>query len=118
MSFVTLNGELVPGERAHVSVRDRGFTHGLGLYETLKLYEGVPVFFEEHLARLGRGLQEIGLAWPATRAQLAEHITLLARANDVQRGACRLLITAGPPEGEPTLLIQTERRDPPSARSE
>lgn len=114
MSLVMLNGVLLPVEQASIPVTDRGLTHGLGLYETLKLLDGVPVFFDEHVTRLNLGMQELGLEPPCPRAELATQIWRLARESSVLNGACRLLVTAGSPGGDPTLLIQTDRRTFPS----
>lgn len=105
-----LNGVLVAANKAMLPATDRALTHGLGLYETLKLVDGVPVFFEEHVARLDVGIEALGLQRPCTPADLADQIFRLAEASDVRNGACRLLVTAGPPNGKPGLLIQTDVR--------
>jgi branched-subunit amino acid aminotransferase/4-amino-4-deoxychorismate lyase len=114
MTVVMLNGELLAPEKAMLPVTDRALTHGLGLYETLKLVGGVPVFFEEHVARLDLGLEELGLERPCSAAEMAAQIRRLSVADDVPDGACRVLVTAGPPHGKPGLLIQTDRRQFPS----
>ena len=109
-----LNGELIAAEKAMLPATDRALTHGLGLYETLKLVGGVPVFFEEHISRLDLGLEELGLERPCSRAEMAAQICRLSAAGDVPDGACRVLVTAGPPHGKPGLLIQTDRRQFPA----
>jgi len=114
MTFVMLNGGLLPVEEATLPVTDRALTHGLGLYETLKLVGGVPVFFEEHVARLDRGLETLGLERPAGRAEMAAQITAISRATGVAAGACRVLVTAGASGGTPNLLIQTDQRPFPA----
>jgi len=110
MPVLMLNGVLMAADEATVPATDRALTHGLGLYETLKLVDGVPVFFEEHIARLDLGLEELGLERPAPREEMAEQICRLSEAGDVPDGACRVLVTAGPPDGKPGLLIQTDTR--------
>jgi branched-subunit amino acid aminotransferase/4-amino-4-deoxychorismate lyase len=110
MTVLMLNGVLMAADEATVPVTDRALTHGLGLYETLKLVAGVPVFFEEHVARLDLGLAELGLERPCERADLAAQICRLSAASDVPDGACRALITAGVPDGPPSLLLQTNKR--------
>ena len=70
----------------------------------------MPVFFEEHVARLDLGLAELGLQRPCERADLATQICRLSEASGVPDGACRALITAGVPDGPPSLLLQTNRR--------
>ena len=114
MTVLMLNGELIAPEKATLPATDRALTHGLGLYETLKLVGGTPVFFEEHVARLDLGLEELGLERPCSRAEMAAQICRLSAAADVPDGACRVLVTAGPPNGRPGLLIQTDRRQFPA----
>ena len=114
MTVLMLNGEVLPPEKATMPVTDRALTHGLGLYETLKLVDGVPVFFEEHVARLDLGLEELGLERPCPRSELAAQVCRLSAASGVLDGACRVLVTAGPPQGKPGLLIQTDQREFPA----
>jgi branched-subunit amino acid aminotransferase/4-amino-4-deoxychorismate lyase len=114
MSTVSLNGRLLPIEEATLPVTDRALTHGLGLYETLKLVSGVPVFFQEHVLRLDRGLEELGLERPCSRVEMAAQIRAVSEATGVSDGACRVLVTAGPPGGPPNLLMQTDRREFPA----
>lgn len=109
MPKVMLNGVLTEAAKAVVPVNDRGFTHGLGLYETLKLVDGVPVFFDEHADRLERGVAELGLEPRFGRDELGAQICRLASANGAPN-ACRVLLTAGPPAGPPTLLVEAELR--------
>lgn len=110
MTHVLLNGTLLPAERAMVPALDRGLTQGLGLYETVKLTGHTPVFFEEHMDRLDKGLSALGLGLPETHVQMAADMVRLSRAARVPDGACRVLVTGGPPRGRPTVLLQVEVR--------
>lgn len=56
MSIVYLNGAYLPKAEATISVDDRGFLLGDGLYEVTPFYEGVPFGMDGHLARLRKGL--------------------------------------------------------------
>ena len=112
--MLILNGVLMGEAEATLPATDRALTHGLGLYETIKLTEGVPVFFEEHLARLVQGIAALGLEKDVDRPELAEQICRLSEANGGVDNSCRLLVTAGPPGGAPNLLVQTDRRDFPA----
>ena len=114
MTMLMLNGALVSADRAVVPALDRGLTHGLGLYETLKLAAGYPVFFEEHMTRLERGLAQLGMQTPGTRKDLAEQMVRLSQAAAVPNGALRVLVTAGPPDSPPTVLMQAEVRSFPN----
>jgi branched-subunit amino acid aminotransferase/4-amino-4-deoxychorismate lyase len=110
MTILMLNGVLTPEDEAVLPATDRALTHGLGLYETLKLVSGVPVFFEEHVTRLEHGIAALGLKKPIDRDELSGQICRVSEASGVLDGACRLLVTAGAPAGTPSLLIQTDQR--------
>ncbi len=64
-----LNGEYTLLPDAKVSVMDRGFVFGDGVYEVIPVYGGCPFRFEQHLARLARSLAEIRISNPLTPAQ-------------------------------------------------
>ena len=67
--IVYLNGKYLPISQAHVSVLDRGFIYGDGVYELVPVYGREPFRLAHHLARLQRSLDGIGLANPHTDAQ-------------------------------------------------
>ena len=64
---VFLNGEFVALEDAKVSVLDRGFVFGDGVYEVVPVYSRVPFRLDEHLARLERSLAEVQIPNPYAR---------------------------------------------------
>jgi D-alanine transaminase len=64
-----LNGEFTPLRDAKISVMDRGFIFGDGIYEVVPAYAGKPFRFEQHMARLERSLTELRIANPLTRAE-------------------------------------------------
>jgi branched-subunit amino acid aminotransferase/4-amino-4-deoxychorismate lyase len=111
--MLILNGVLMSESSATLPATDRALTHGLGLYETIKLADGTPVFFEEHVTRLVQGIAALGLDQLIDRAELAEQVCRLSEANGGGHNSCRLLVTAGVPGGAPNLLVQTDRRDFP-----
>ncbi len=59
--IVYLNGEFVPKNKAMISPDDRGFIFADGVYEVVKIYNGKPFRFEDHLNRLRRSLSELEL---------------------------------------------------------
>jgi len=67
-SHCYLNGEYLPLAEAKISVLDRGFIFGDGIYEVVPVYYRKPFRFEQHLARFERSTREIGLANPFDRA--------------------------------------------------
>ena len=62
-----LNGEMTTLRDAKVSVLDRGFLFGDGIYEVVPTYGGRPFRFEGHMARLERSLAEVRIANPLDR---------------------------------------------------
>jgi D-alanine transaminase len=66
---VYLNGQFLPLEDAKISVLDRGFIYGDGVYELIPVYAREPYRMPQHLARLQRSLDGIGLANPHDAAE-------------------------------------------------
>lgn len=64
-----LNGEFTNLREAKVSVMDRGFIFGDGVYEVVPVYAGKPFRFAEHMARLDRSLGEMRIANPMSHGQ-------------------------------------------------
>jgi D-alanine transaminase len=96
--IVYVNGSYVPEEEAKVSVFDRAFLFGDGVYEVTAVLGGRLVDFEPHLARLDRSLEEIALAAPLSHeALLALHLDLVRR-NRLDEGIVYLEITRGSAE--------------------
>ena len=67
--MIYLNGTFLPIEDAKISVLDRGFIYGDGVYELIPVYGRRPFRLPQHLARLQRSLDGIRLANPHTDAQ-------------------------------------------------
>jgi D-alanine transaminase len=84
---VYLNGEFLPIEEAKVSVLDRGFIYGDGVYELIPVYNRRPFRMPEHLARLQRSMDGIGLTNPHTGAEWeAIVLELIARMPFADQG--------------------------------
>ena len=64
-----LNGEFTELPKAKVSVMDRGFIFGDGVYEVAPVYAGELFRFDQHMARLERNLAELRIANPLSKAQ-------------------------------------------------
>ena len=95
---VYVNGSYVPEEEAKVSVFDRAFLFGDGVYEVTAVLGARLVDFEPHLARLDRSLDEIALAAPLSHAALLALHLELVRRNGLDEGLVYLEITRGSAE--------------------
>ena len=93
--IVYVNGSYVPEAEAKVSVFDRAFLFGDGVYEVTAVLDGRLVDFEPHLARLDRSLKEIALAPPLSHDDLRALHTELVRRNGLEEGIVYLQITRG-----------------------
>lgn len=93
---VFLNGELVPAGRATVSVLDRGFLYGDGLFETMRVHGGQPFCWEAHLERFERGAAFLKIRLPFTREQLLAAALKLIATNHLQDAVLRLMLSRGP----------------------
>jgi D-alanine transaminase len=77
-----LNGEYTTLPNAKVSVMDRGFIFGDGVYEVVPVYAGRPFCFEQHMARLDRSLAELRITNPHTRDAWHGIVTQLVAVHD------------------------------------
>ncbi len=73
MSTVYLNGEYIPKEKAFISVDDRGFLFGDGIYEVTAIYRGELFRWERHLARMKRGLAALRIDFDPSSLQEVHH---------------------------------------------
>src|ERR671926_19787 len=121
--LIWVNGELVPRERAVVSVFDAGFVLGDGVWEGLRVRAGHPAFVERHLDRLFEGAKAIMLDVGLDRGELTGAIYATLRANDMTDGVhVRLMVTRGvkrTPSQDPrvtigpaTVVIIAEHKEP------
>jgi D-alanine transaminase len=115
MSKVFLNGKLVAIEDAKVSVLDRGFIFGDGVYELVPVYSRVPFRLDEHLARLERSLGETRIRNPYSRAQWRDHVYGLIDAQAFEDQGVYFQVTRGaakrdhafPKNAEPTVFMMS-----------
>lgn len=118
---VILNGELLARAAALLAADDRGFLCGDGVFETLRLYEGVPFLLPAHLRRLEASRRAVGLEIPWSPQQITAWITALVARNGLAHGSGRLRLTlsrgAAPADepGTPTLLVTADPYAPPHA---
>jgi D-alanine transaminase len=91
-SLCYLNGEYLPLSEAKVSVLDRGFIFGDGIYEVVPVYEQKLFRFDEHLARLGRSLAKLRIDNPHDREQWLERCRKLVAALHEHGGATEQIV--------------------------
>lgn len=107
--LVYINGDLVKREDAKVSVFDSGFLVGDGVWEGIRLHDGVFVFLDEHLDRLFQGARATGMDIGKSRDEITAMLQKTVDANNMTDSVhVRLMITRGTkktPSQDPRLSI-------------
>jgi branched-chain amino acid aminotransferase len=115
-----LNGELLPREKAKISLLDYGFLFGFGLYETVRAYNGKVFRLDNHLARLRYSGNRLGIV--IHPALIREAVKDVIKANGFKQTRLRISVSVG--EGtmspdldsckQPTIAILASKYKPPS----
>jgi len=111
MLYCYLNGKIIPENKAAISVNDIGILRGYGVFEYIRTYNGKPFLLKEHLDRLEKSAEIIGLKVPVSKKQLKEEITKLKKKNNLKEASIRIVLTGGPTNdgvnhlSRPTLFI-------------
>ncbi len=98
-NYAYVNGRFVPENEAVVSIFDRGFLYGDGVFETMRVYGGKIFRLEPHLARLADGLAKIKIEPPLSNEEIRAVCMLLVERNRVLEGLVRVYVTSGRLEG-------------------
>jgi D-alanine transaminase len=121
---IYLNGEWLPPAEARVSVMDRGFLFGDGVYEVIPVYSRRPFRLDEHLARLQQSLNGIQLANPHSLEQWRALVLKLAAEAEWKDQSICMQVTRGPMDVrnhafpavvKPTVMIMAEPLTTPPA---
>ncbi len=102
--LIFINGSLVPQDEAKVSVLDRGFLYGDGVFETVRAYSGKIFHLDEHVNRLFLSAKSIYLKHHFTEDYIKEALYKTLRGNDLNDAYLRLTITRG--QSNPGLDIE------------
>ena len=93
---IYVNGDLVHRDEAKVSVYDSGFMLGDGMWEGMRLYNGVWAFFDEHMDRFFESCKAVSLDVGMDRAGILNVLSKTAEANGMVTDVhCRLMLTRG-----------------------
>ena len=115
-----INGKFLPLAEASVSIEDRGFQFGDGVYEVIRTYGGKPFNLDAHLARLNRSAEAIGLRQPYALDQWRDSIAEGLRLAAFSESKIYVQITRGvaprdhayAPQLEPTVVMTVRELHP------
>jgi len=111
--IVYLNGDYLPLPDAKVSVLDRGFIFGDGVYEVIPVYNRKPFRLKQHLERLQTNLDAIKITNPCSPQQWADIFANVISKNESDHLSLYMQITRGvakrdhafPPDSTPTVFV-------------
>lgn len=114
MDIYFVDGEFVPADRAVIPVHDLAVLRGLGAFELLRTYNGLPFALEEHLERLEHSVHKMGLSLPWSQEELIRIVMETLHRNQANGHAefnIRIIVTGGSSpdfmrhQGNPRLLV-------------
>ena len=106
---VYLNGKIIPGGEATISVSDAGLLHGASGFTTMLAHNGVVFRLDRHLKRLFDTVELLDLRTNATPEGLTDAVTSLLAANQLTEARMRITLTPGDVhEDSPTTLVTAE----------
>lgn len=114
--IVWINGRLVRGEDAVLSVFDRGARDGGAIFETLRCSGGEPFAWQEHLERMVLAAAELGFPVPPAPQRLREAVRELLGAQSLSDAVVRITVTRGIPGGRPVRTGAWIEAEPLAAR--
>lgn len=107
MSWVCLNGSIVPVSEARIAASDGGLLFGRGVFETFRATSDQKIFrMEKHIARLHAGATVLGIQPPPALANAEESVGSLLQRCGLGDARVRLTLTAGSDDAPPSVLIQ------------
>lgn len=117
MEKVFLNDKLVDIDKAAVPVTDSGLLYGMGLFETMRSYNGTIFRLDDHLDRLSASAKTLGIKNTCDKNFIADAAYRLLDANKLTDARMRLTLTSGPmslpdEQRKSTLVITAAKLQP------
>lgn len=96
LPWISVNNTIVSQEEASISILDDGFQYGYGFFTTLKVREGIPLFFEKHIDRLEKSAFMLSLTLPKDCfTYVRNDVEKIIGKNERSDGAIRITVTKG-----------------------
>jgi branched-chain amino acid aminotransferase len=113
--LASLDGQISSAAATTIPVTDEGFLRGDGVFELIRVYDGVPFALKDHLTRLERSTTNLRLGWSAPHRELEQEVAqiLEARGGSAFDGCLRIVLTRG---GRRLLLTEQMPAMPEEAR--
>ncbi len=115
MDYCFLNGDILSLQEARIGIDDIGVLRGYGVFDFLRVYNGEPFLFKEHMERLRNSASLLGLSVPYPEEDIKETIYSLIEKNQKKDANVRIVLTGGkaisgidPDTENPTFFILME----------
>lgn len=93
LKYGYLNGRFLPVPELMLPWHNLGLQFGLGLFETLKVFEGRPIWLPEHIDRLNQGLETLAIP-PIEDGSIGQAVQQLISLNQLDEGSVKIIVTA------------------------
>ena len=93
--YIFINGEVVHKDKALIPVWDLGLLRGMGIFDFFRVWDGIPVFAEDHIVRLQQSLKIIGLNTSMRDDDWLRLFYEMIRVNEAERAGFRVVVTGG-----------------------
>ena len=106
-----VDGKFVPDSEACYPINDLGLLRGFGCFDFMRTYNGKVIFIKDHIQRLYRSAQQIGIELPFSETELIHLVEETLRRNPPVESNVRILVTGGAspdfitPQGRPRMAI-------------
>ncbi|WP_216831728.1 D-amino-acid transaminase [Alkalihalobacterium elongatum] len=95
MNYVLYQNRIIPKNELHIDMDDRGYMFGDGIYEVVRVYNGIPFAMQEHLDRLQQSAEALDMSVPYSMEAIHELIHTLIEKNNITNGIVYFQLTRG-----------------------
>jgi branched-subunit amino acid aminotransferase/4-amino-4-deoxychorismate lyase len=95
MTYYSINGKIVPKDKAFIHISDLSLHRGYSIFDYCRIRKGKPVFFDDYLDRFERSAEQMLLTIPMSRTNLKAHVQQLIEENEAQEAGLKLILTGG-----------------------
>lgn len=93
--LVFVNKKIIPSEQAGISAADEGLLFGWGLFETLRIYNGIPSMLNEHIVRMVSSARTFNIQMPMNKNEIAEQVGQFIKSAGINDRVLRITLTKG-----------------------
>jgi branched-chain amino acid aminotransferase len=116
-----VDGQFIDSENATIPITDLAVLRGYGVFDFMRTYNGEPFHLDQHIARLFRSAEELGMAMPWTQQEVIDIVMQTVAKNTLDECNVRIVVTGGEsldfitPEEKPRLAVLVTPASPPAA---